>query len=146
MDKEWFLLFTILIILGYFAFSGFKTVNVILNYEEDYNQGDKLAGDLIIGIEEGDSLDVKTPILVSLAKENEVIASETMDLEKFIELSGANIVKIKREGEYFYETPGIYRVPLSNVIEHDFNEKGQYELVFSLVKLDIIKITKITVN
>jgi hypothetical protein len=145
MDKRWFLLFALLAVTGYFAFTGFRSANVVLNYEENYNLNDNLAGNLIITIEKGDSLDVNMPILISLGKGEEIISSETMTLKQFIKLSGSRLVAVENNYNEYYETPGRYNVPLSDVINHKFNEKGEYELIFSLPELDIIKITKITV-
>lgn len=146
MDKRWFLLFGALFVLGFFAFSGFKNANVVLNYNENYTLGQKLSGDLTIGIEKGDSLDVKMPILVSLSKNGTIISSETLTLEDFIGLSGFDLEKVKRDDGEFYETPGFYLVSISKVINYTFNESGEYEMMFVLLDLDITKVSKINIS
>jgi len=146
MDKRWFVLVTLLIVVGYFAVNSFMTANVVLNTEEYYNQGDKLSGVLSLEIKEGQSLEAKMPILVSLSKNDEVIISQTMTLDEFITLSGAKTEKVKEDGKEFYEAPGTYRVPISKIIDYTFKDKGEYELLFSVLDLDLVKITRAEIH
>lgn len=146
MDKRWFLLVGVLVLVGFLVISGFRSANVVLNYQEDFKLGDKLSGDLTMGIEEGDSLDAQMPILISLSKAGTMISSETMTLEEFIQLSGINVEKVNRDGQEFYETIGTYNVPIEKIIDYTFNEAGQYEMMFVLLDLDIAQITSISVS
>jgi len=146
MDKRWFVLLGLLVVLGYFALTSFKTASVVLNYEEDYNQGEKLSGSLMLGLEEGDSVLSSTPMIVSLSKGNSVLASKTLTFKEFIGLSGKSVQPVKKDKEEFYEEVGTYAVPIAKVIDYTFSEKGQYELIFFIPKLDITKVTKITVE
>jgi len=146
MDKRWFVLLGLLVVVGYFALASFKTANVVLNYEQDFKQGDKLSGVLTVGIEDEDRLDAGTPILVSLTKGDSVISSQTMTLDEFIVLSGAKINKVERNGKYYFETPGSYNVPISKVIDYSFKDKGEYQLLFSILDLNMVKVTAITVR
>jgi hypothetical protein len=146
MDKRWFLLMGLLVLVGFLVVSGFRSGNVVLNYEKYFKLGDKLSGDLTIGIEQGDRLDVKMPILVSLSKNGTMIASETLTLEEFINLAGIKLDKVSRSGKDFYETVGSYNVPIEKIVSYNFNETGEYEMLFSLLNLDINQITTIKVS
>lgn len=145
MDKRWFLLIGVLILVGFLAISGFKSGNVILNYQEDFKLGERLSGDLSIGIEEGDSLDSQMPILVSLSKNGTMIFSETLTLEEFIQLSGVSVEKVMASGKEYYQKAGFYSVPIEKVVDYTFNDAGQYELMFVLLDLDITKLTIINI-
>ncbi len=149
MDKRWILLFGVLFLLGFFvfiSFSGFKSGNVVLTYEESFNQGDKLSGDFIINIEKTDSVPAETPILISFSKGKDILETKSMTLKEYVVLSDNPVgPSIIGEKEY-YDKVEAYSVPIDKVISYVFSEKGEYELLFFMPDLDLIKVTKIKVN
>ena len=113
--------------LNFFNLTG----NVIL--QPEFSIGENITGTLTIVIDEGDNLNKNLPILISLIKNNTAIKTETLTLEKFIQESDSEIKPINS----FYKTPGTFSVNLENFFQFTFNESGEYELLFSVIELNI---------
>lgn len=140
MKKE-ITIFLGIIIVSVIAFSllsiNFLSLTGNVALEESINLGEKLSGDLILQIDEGDSLSEQLPILIALTKNNSIILTETLTLEKFIQNSDNPKDPVKKNSESFYEIPGKYNLEISNIIDYNFEEPGEYELLFSILDLDI---------
>ena len=132
-----FLSAILLVFIGILLISNFKTANVVLEYEENFNIGQQLGGKLSITIEPSDSIEASTPISVSLSKGREILAVETLTFNEFIKMSSNPVSPTEKNGNLYYETPGTYSVDTSSIINYKFTEKGEYELFFSLLKLDL---------
>lgn len=127
-------------------FSNFKTGNVIVEYQESFKLNEQLTGKLSLSIEQGDSIEADTPILISLTKQDKVIDVKTMSLKEFIALSDNPTPPTTRDGKEYYETPKTYNVDISKIIEYTFVESGEYELTFNILKIDVTIRKIITVN
>jgi len=136
----------VLIFLGSLMFLNFKTGNVLIEYEESFKTNEALTGKLSITVEQGDSINKDSQILLSLSKENEIILTKTISIEEFVQLSGKNPQITQKADGSFYETPDVYTVDVSKIIQYTFDKPGQYELFFSILELDIAVKKKITVN
>jgi len=121
---------------------GNLTGSVVVEYEEVYSLGESLSGTLSITIDQEERLPANTPMVISLSQEDKVIEVETLILKEFIDLSNKPIEP--KSG--FYDVPGTYSLEVSKVIPYTFNEKGEYELFFNIISLDITSRQRITVN
>jgi len=134
------LYFVVLIIILVLIFVGFNSINltgnVLLEFEKDFKVGEKLTGPLTLTIEKGDSLSKDTPILLSLIKGNEVLRVETLTLEEFVTKSSSQGV-FKKSQEYVYEENTVHVVDIGRVIDYTFEESGNYQLIFSVLSLDL---------
>ena len=95
------------------------TGNVVLDIENNFKIGDNLKGDITLNKGENDEAVYG---LILLTKGNNPIATKTFNLRDVLtknEISGKNIVKIE------------------DLIEYRFEEKGNYELLFSVLDLNI---------
>jgi hypothetical protein len=93
------------------------TGNVVINLENNYKIGDNLDGELIINSNELN----KYGILL-LTKDNEPILTETFNLN--------DIPKNKINSDQ-------YSVKIRDFADYKFEEKGNYELMFSVLDLNI---------
>ena len=138
--KRWILYLAVIIIIVGLVFVGINFVNltgnVLLEFEKDFTIGEKLTGPLILTIEEGDSLSKDTPILLSLIKGNEVLRAETLTLEEFVKKSSSQGV-FKESQEYIYEENTVHIVEVERIIDYTFEKSGDYQLIFSVLSLDI---------
>ncbi|MBS3091307.1 hypothetical protein J4217_02575 [Candidatus Pacearchaeota archaeon] len=130
-------LILVLIVVGTLFTINFKPGNVIVEYQESFRQGDPLSGKLTITIEQGDSLDASIPIIVSLSNEAGIIEAKTLRLSEFMQISDNPTQPVKKENSLFYDTPGLYSVDINKIIQYKFQEKGQYELLFNIVKINL---------
>ena len=126
-------------------FLSFKPANVIIEYQESFKLQEALTGSLSLTLEKQDSLEKDTPLLISLSKENEILEARTLTLDEFIKLSDNPIDPIKKDSGYFYETPGTYSIEIDKLIPYTFNERGEYELLFNIFKIDLTIRKKISV-
>ncbi len=134
------------IILALIAFRfNFFTGKAITGIEF-YNLNSSVSGEFILTIEQGDSLNQESTIFVGLLKKNTEIVSRTISLKEFIELSEVKINAVKRNNGFFYETPGNYRVDAGKIINYVFSEKGEYELIFMIIKMNLLSKKKIIVD
>jgi len=95
------------------------TGNVVLDLENNFKIRDPLKGDVVVN--QGEVSEVIYGMIL-LTKDNEPIITETFNLRDVLikeESSGKNIIKIEE------------------LIEYRFEEKGNYELLFSVLDLDI---------
>jgi len=111
-----------MIISSTFNFTG----NIILQPKNSI--GDNITGELSFAINRGDIPSKNIPILVSLTKNNKPIKTETLALEKFIQLSDSKT-----------HTENTFAADIEDIIQFTFNESGEYELLFSILELDINK-------
>ena len=126
-------LFALFILLvNFLNFTG----NVLLD-TGNFNSGGQLSGVLVLDIEEGDSLSKELLVFLALSRNDSVIVSESFTLEKFIENSNSKILFVERGSGEFYDTPGTYELEVSKVINYTFEEPGNYELLFSILDLDM---------
>jgi len=93
--------------------------NIILDLEGNFKVGDVFKGNIII-ISQKETNDT-TYGIVLLTKDNAPILTETFNLKDFLirDNSGKDFIKIE------------------DLINHRFEEKGNYELLFSVLDLDI---------
>lgn len=94
------------------------TGNVVLNLDDDFKIGDTLKGDIVVN--QGENSEAIYGLIL-LTKDNSPIITETFNLKNVLVKDdfGKNIVKIE------------------DLIEYRFEEKGDYELLFSVLDLDI---------
>ena len=130
-------------IVGLFMFfpSLKSTGNVVADYEYKANVGDAFNYSMNIGVPEG-GVDVSTPILVSLSKDGKIIDSKIINMGDFVKLSDNNVAL--SEGQVV--PTGNYASDVSNVINYNFDQPGEYELYFAIFKIDIMRTIKITVE
>ena len=107
---------------------------------EDYNfnVGDSLRGRISINLDsdvEGDEL-----VLLSLEKEDEIIYNEVVLLKYLLKDSGVI------DKDYIYTKKRVYFVELEEVIDFNFEEAGNYELMISILDFDLTIIKKFSVN
>ena len=93
------------------------TGNIVLNLEENYKIGDKLSGELIIN-----SNDLNKYGILLLTKDDKPILSQTFNLN--------NIPKNKINSNQ-------YSIKIEDLVDSKFDEKGSYELMFSVLDLNI---------
>ena len=93
------------------------TGNVVLNIEGNYKIGDKLNGELII-----DSNEFNRYGVLLLTKDNKPVFTETFNL---------NDVSKSRVNS------NQYSIKISNLTDYNFEEKGNYELMFFVPDLNI---------
>ena len=94
---------------------------------------DNLTGEISITIEKGHALNRNIPILILLTKNNTIVKVETLTLEKFVQLSGSKTKPVNSN----YKTPETFSINLEDTFPFTFNESGKYELLFSVLELDI---------
>lgn len=99
------------------------TGNVILQ-SEDY-VSNNLTGEITIAVKQVDALNKDIPILILLTKDDTVVKVETTTLEKLVQLSN-----LKTQSETF-------SISLEDAFPFTFDEKGEYELLFSILDLNI---------
>ncbi len=138
------LLFSI-ICLGVIYFMGFKTGNVIAGFD-GFKVGEKAEGSVIVTIEEGDLIDVDTPIFLAISKKDVVVYSRSLRFEEFLSSSRNKILPVEKNGKRFFEDEGSYKINLGEIIEYEFNETGKYELIFSMPSFDLTEIKSFEVN
>ena len=93
------------------------TGNVVMGLNDEFKTGDNLTGNIILNAEESDAYG-----FVLLTKDNKPLITKTFNLKDTLikdANSGENIVKIE------------------DLIDYSFEEKGNYELFFSVLDLDI---------
>jgi len=95
------------------------TGNVVLDLEDNFKIGDTLKGDIVVNQGE-----IKEAIygMILLTKDNAPITTKTFNLQEVLvkeESNGKNILKIEK------------------LIEYRFEEGGNYELLFSVLDLNI---------
>ncbi|MFH1359212.1 MAG: hypothetical protein ABIH37_04960 [archaeon] len=136
MEKREAALYTItifsLIVIIYTAFIGVSKIpnianekfmsltgNVVFDLENNFKIGDTLKGDIVVN--QGETKETIYGMIL-LTKDNAPIITKTFNLKDFLikdESSGKNIIKIEE------------------LIEYRFEERGNYELLFSILDLDI---------
>jgi hypothetical protein len=92
------------------------TGNVVLGLEDSFKVGDRLTGEIILTKEESDVYGV-----ILLTKDNEPLITKTFNLK--------DISKNKINSGY--------SIKIEDLVEYIFEEKGNYELFFSILDLDI---------
>lgn len=90
--------------------------NIVVDLEDSFEVGQNISGNIILTEEE-----VSYYGFVLLTKRNEAIATETFNLED-----------IPRE-----RVNSGYSINIEDLIDYEFEEKGKYELFFSVLDLDI---------
>jgi len=93
------------------------TGNVVLNFTDNFNVGDHASGKIVITREESNAYGI-----LSLTKDGKTLAIKTFNLKE--------LPKIKLDS-------GEYSIEISDLIDYTFEEKGNYELFFSVLDLDI---------
>lgn len=90
--------------------------NAVLDLEDNFKIGDNLTGNIILNEEESDAYG-----LILLTKDNQPILTETFNLKEIpkTKINSENSVKIE------------------DLIDYQFEEKGNYEFMFSVLDLDI---------
>ena len=151
-NKE-YLLYFLLIILGLILFSLVlpKFLNVApLSFSnnlftgkavaEDYNfnLGDSLNGRVIINLDEEIKGDKQ--VLLLIENEGNVVYTEIVFLEEF--LKGSEIIT----KDYIYTKENTYFVELGEVVHFTFEKAGEYELMISILELDLNIVKKFSVN
>lgn len=128
-------------IVGLFMFfpSLQTTGNVIADEEYNARVGDALSYNVNINVIA--ETDADTPIMVSLSKNGEIIDSKISTLGEFVKLSD-NAKGV--EGKLVKS--GSYNMDVNKEIKYNFAEAGEYELYYSIFKLDIVRNIKITVK
>jgi|SRR3989344_1728792 len=141
--KKWLVLasFLVLVLLGLFFITQNITGKVSLDFDSKFNTGEKIPGNLVIQIQEGDNIKDNTPILVSLSKiqatGDKIIEAETLSFKEFIDLSNKPIPAEKIGSQYFYTTPGEYSVPINSIIKNSLENPGEYEVYFKIFEPEI---------
>jgi len=95
------------------------TGNVVLNLENNLKIGDTLKGNIVVN--QGENSEVIYGLIL-LTKDNVPITTKTFNLKEALDkddLSGKDIIKIEK------------------LIEYRFEESGKYELLFSVLDLNI---------
>ena len=95
------------------------TGNAVLDLENNFKIGDTLKGDIIAN--QGENSEAIYGMIL-LTKDNQPLMTKTFNLKDDLvkeESNGKNILK------------------LENLIEYRFEERGNYELLFSVLDLDI---------
>ena len=134
------LLFATIIILAVIAavfVLNFKTGKVVVEYQEVYSLNNNLTGQLALAIQQGDSLDKNTPLMISLIQGQNVIDVKILTLEDFVSLSDNPVPAVQKENGYFFEQPQTYNVEISKIISYQFTRPGQYELLFNIPQIDL---------
>ena len=142
------LVLVVLVIISVIFLLQWRAANVVLNLEEgNYNVGSKLSSVLTVTIEPEDSIDADTGVFLALIDSNDnVLITKTLTLREFI-LNSDNVIEpVLMNDKYYYETPGKYNVNAEKIIDWTFSEKGDYDLFFSVFKLDLMARKKITVK
>jgi len=91
--------------------------NVIFNVEDNYKVGDNIKGNIIINKDESNAYGV-----LLLTKDNQPLITKTFNLN---EISKNQI------------SSGQYSIKIEDLIDYNFNQTGNYELLFSVLDLDI---------
>ena len=106
---------------------------------KDFSITDNLEGTISLTIEESDSIRTHTPILIALSKNNTIIKVKTLTFKEFIEFSNNPIQPTinPSDSNYYYKTPSTHKVKIQNLLSHQFTEKGEYELLFNILELDL---------
>jgi len=125
---------------------GVFTGNVLLESDADFVKGGKLSGILTLNIEEGDSLREKTTILVAIMQDETVLEATTLTLGEYIELSNNLVSPIPKEDENYFEQVGSYKVDIADILQFNFPDSGEYELLFSILTMDLNQREKLVVN
>src|SRR3989344_9295783 len=133
-----FLAIIVLFAIGTLFVMNFQTANVVAEYQETASLNDPLSGKLTLAVEEGDSINKETPLMISLIQGKNVIAVETMPLEEFVSLSDNPMPPVKKENGEFYEQPQMYNVEISKIIDYHFTQPDTYELTFNVPKIDLL--------
>ena len=89
--------------------------NVIFNVSDNYKVGDNITGNLIINKNES------SYGVLLLTRNNQPLIAKTFNLK--------DIHKIKSDSGY--------SIPIRDLINYKFNKTGNYELLFSVLDLDI---------
>ena len=94
------------------------TGNVVLNLDNNFKIGDTLKGDIVVN--QGENSEAIYGLIL-LTKDNSPIITETFNLKNVLvkDNFGKNIIKIE------------------DLINYQFTEPGDYELLFSVLDLDI---------
>ncbi|MBU3912963.1 MAG: hypothetical protein KKB21_01755 [Nanoarchaeota archaeon] len=93
------------------------TGNTVVNFEDNFKAGDRLTGDITINEDETSAYGV-----LLLTKNNKALITKTFSLKEALikdANSGENIIKIE------------------DLIDYKLEEKGNYELFFSILDLNI---------
>ena len=141
-----YILIAVLLLIVFLMFLSFKPANVIVEYQEQFKLNEPLRGSLSITLESQDSIKKETPLLLSLSKGDKILEAKTLTLDEFIQLSNNPISPTKKDSGSYYETPGTYSVDLEKLIPYTFVERGEYELLFNIFKIDLTIRRKITVD
>lgn len=131
---------TILILLTFLAgpllfFSvqpHFTTGGVVAEIEENAKINEFVSGNIQIEIEKDDKVEVNTPLSIAIFNDkNEVVASKIMPFEDFVALPDES-----KNQNYIAE--GVYSAQLSNVLNFKFQERGSYEILVAMPKINFI--------
>lgn len=91
--------------------------NVVFNLEDNYKVGDNIKGNIIINKDETNAYGV-----LLLTKDNQPLITKTFNLK--------DIPKNQISS-------GQYSIKIEDFIDYKFNQTGNYELLFSVLDLDI---------
>ena len=91
--------------------------NVVFNVEDNYKVGDNIKGNIIINKDETNAYGV-----LLLTKDNQPLITKTFNLN---EIPKNQI------------SSGQYSIKIEDFIDYKFNQTGNYELLFSVLDLDI---------
>ncbi len=113
------------------------TGNVLIDVKGDFEQNDTLEGNLVLDIEEGDSLSEDLSMLLMVSKNDSVLSAETFSLKSYLELTEQEILPVTKPDGKYYEQVGTYKNNIKDMIDFTFEEPGKYELLFAIPSLDI---------
>lgn len=113
------------------------TGEAIADFEKKFNINDSLSGIVSLTIENGDVLPADTPLIVAIIKEKENSVAETLTLEEFIQKSDNPVNSVEIDGKKYFNQERKYSVELSQLLVYNFNEKGNYQLLFDVPSIDL---------
>lgn len=133
------LLVAVLIIAGLFFLVQWRAANVIIDAEDErVALGESIKGMMSITLDSGDSIQKDTAIFISLTSSNNtVLATKSLTLDDFMKLSDKNPQPTERDGDFYYQEQGTYSVEIQKLIPYTFNQPGNFEILFSILKLDL---------
>lgn len=139
MNKK--IIIPILIVVALIAllfFTQFRTGNVVASIDS-IKVGDKLQGNLKLTIEDKDNLNADAPLIFSITKGRDVKEVQTFTLKDFISSSDN-----PQESQPY--KAGTYTVPISSITNYTFTENGNYEVFFSMPRINYVVQTNVAVK
>ncbi len=143
--------FFFLVLLGFFLF---RPGSVVLQVEPSYNLSEEIKGIVSITLESGDSVQKNSEIKLTLLKDSSILAEASKSIEEFLG-DQINYVEINKESvscindstqencttsssiDYYYETSGTYSRNISEFINYNISETGDYVLRLEVLSLGV---------